>query len=85
MKRLILYDPVTGAIAGRVTCDDSQAGHYLNHIEADEATFNDRPEFWAKVDNERKLAALTEAEARAKGAPEDFIARKIAEGKLKTP
>jgi len=83
LKRFILYDPTTGEITGRITCDESQAVHYPTRKEVTEAEFSERPELFQKVDvAEKALVALSEQEALTKGADRKFIDEKVATGKM---
>ena len=81
LKRFVIYDPTTGEITGRITCDEAQAVHYPTRKEMTEAEFSERPELFQKVDVAAEtLVALSEQEALAKGADQKFIDEKIASG-----
>ena len=85
LKRFIIYDPVTGEITGRITCDEKQAVHYPVRKDITGAEFAEQPELFQKVDvadNDAPLVALGEAEALAKGAPVKRVEEKVAAGKL---
>jgi len=85
LKRFIIYDPNTGEITGRITCDEKQAVHYPVRKEITGAEFAEQPELFQKVDindEAAPLVALGEAEALAKGAPLKLVQEKVATGKL---
>jgi hypothetical protein len=81
LKRYVIYDPTTGEITGRITCDELQAVHYPTRKEITAVEFTERPELFQRVDvAEQALVALSEQEALAKGADQKFIDEKIAAG-----
>jgi hypothetical protein len=83
--RFLTYDPNTGEILGRIVTTDKQAAHYPVKRELSAEEYDERPELFLKVDladPKKQLVALSETEAKARGASDEFIAQKIAEGKI---
>jgi hypothetical protein len=83
--RFLIYDPNTGEILGRIVTTDKQAAHYPVKRELSADEYDERPELFLKVDIAEprgKLVALSEQEAKARGASDEFIVQKIAEGKI---
>lgn len=83
--KLVTFDKNTGAITGRIVCSPKQAEHYSSSRSVDDDEFAEQPELFQKIDlsdPDAPLLPLTESEAAAKGASVDFIAEKIATGKM---
>lgn len=92
-QRFVTYDPITGEITGRITCSTRQAVLYPHRRKVTDEEFDERPELFQQVDvadlenaiAEKRTVALlpiSEEAARKKGASEEFINEKIAQGKI---
>lgn len=79
MRHVILYDPITGDITGRVSASDpAQLENYPNRVDITSEEFEESPEFFERINPATKARVmLTEEEARAKGANEDQIERRF--------